>query len=604
MKFKKMSRGAGSRHAGKKRTYRKNKNKPVAKIVTKGFWDKKRTATLIVAIFVGLGIVAGVVGYYLSREEAVEAKVSTTYPNGGAEASSISDVAGLKVIGGKQKTTDAGDGKMRFTVENRLGMETTGDNAWRGDIIRKIIKTDGWDQGKLNSQMGWVSLPLEVKAPQGWNWAIGSTNEAERGIDVFTTYFGTSGKPGDAKIFPTDKSGGLKVYQERPGYHYKINNQPTGPVGQYRPTYYPPKDGVYRWCIRFYIEKDNWNKLQNVNVDFNPDLIKRANLLGETGYMYNMNEYQSYFYYNDRSTIPDFGRVRAAGKAGLKAPDKMNSTVVGTKVTLSWDQKAGLNAKGFTVRKRVKGTSGWASESTVLNYPANKYIDSGVVNNRTYDYQLRAVSYFDGIKVNGPTISVKVGTGGDGGEGEPSERYPAAQDLKATAGNQMVSLKWDAPATKSADHTNYEIVRSTTTQDPAKMQKIASVPVTQKSYLNSGLTNGQVYHYAVYAIYKTGKSKPAGPVSATPKVTDIPEDVNQDGLVNWLDVGRVLAYNGFPGIKVSDGSSTELETSKIIVREDVNRDSVVDWLDVGRILAYKGFPQTGATPASEAIKAQ
>src|SRR5690606_37205647 len=113
----------------------------------------------------------------------------------------------------------------------------------------------------------WVSLPLQVWGTEQNQW-----------FDVFSTYFGSVYKTttipgfpgyqhdpktvrvlrfndGEYKIFPTDKTGGLKVYCEKPGYYYQ---ELTG-GGATLPRTVKPTSGEYHWCVRFAITKDSWN---------------------------------------------------------------------------------------------------------------------------------------------------------------------------------------------------------------------------------------------------------------------------------------------------------------------------------------------------------
>ena len=547
-------------------------------------WTKKKTAILAVAIFIGLGIVAGLTGYFLSRKEEVKAEKAAVYPQGGAVAYDQSDVVGLKVIGGTQTQIEPGNGYMRFVLENRLGIAKQGQSLpnWQGDLIKTL----------LTKRAAWVSLPLQVWGTEQNQW-----------FDVFSTYFGSVYKTttipgfpgyrydsktirvlrfndGEYKIFPTDKTGGLKVYCERPGYYYQ---ELTG-GGMGLPQTIKPNSGEYHWCVRFPIAKENWNKLnqQTLEINLNPDLLKRMKELGSK-----LREYRTYFYFNDRNEIID--SAKAAGRAGLIAPQSLNGSVDQSgKVVLTWDAKSGMNAKGFTIRKRVQGTTGWTSESTVLDYPAATYTDSDITKGKTYDYQIRTVSYFDSnIKADGPTKTITVGDIGISEPIPPQEGdHPAPTNLITKPGDSKVGLHWNAPQSANFKLAAYLVGRtegqfSNKKEIVKSMKPLAKVPAKQTSYLDAAVTNGTTYNYVVFAVYSDGKaSDPAGPVQAIPKVGgggDIPEDVNLDGLVNWLDVAKVLAYNGFPGVKVEE---------KVVVREDVNRDNIVDWLDISLSLIH------------------
>ncbi|MEF2966994.1 glycoside hydrolase family 9 protein [Paenibacillus sp. M1] len=104
---------------------------------------------------------------------------------------------------------------------------------------------------------------------------------------------------------------------------------------------------------------------------------------------------------------------------------------------------------------------------------------------------------------------------GGGGPGEPT--VPAApKGLKAVAGDQEVSLSWNA-VSGAAD---YEIQRSATNGGPYTSVGVA----TGTSYTDSGLTNGTTYYYVITARNQVGSSLPSGQVSATPRETPIPTE--------------------------------------------------------------------------------
>ncbi len=591
---------------------------------SKASWTKKKTAILIVAIFVGLGIVAGLTGYFLSRKEETKAAKGTVFANGGAVADNQGDFATIKVVGGKNY--------LQFTLGNRLGIH---NDDWANSLKNNLGKNEGY-----------VDMPLEVW--NGKNW-----------VDAFYYLLGKEGGKGNAPSKFLEGTG-LQIFWAKPGFVFKQTEKKqtgTGVGGTpiystYKKTYYSASklnnDPTLqkRWCVRFGFNTDNYAKVQEKTFTLDLDkfpvrsldsgttgddkgIAKSTRKIGDT-----LLEYRTYFYHHSRAFAATYNlqgveiidatdkekegiragsftgtldEVKAAGQSGLSAPQTLNGAFnQSNHAVLTWDQKSGLNAKGYIIRKRIGNSGGWTSESAMLNYPASRYEDPDTLQSGTnYNYQILAVSYFDGtVRAEGGIKSLTLGGGGSVAEPVPpqgeTKTHPAPINLVAKSGDSKVALHWKAPTNLTVKLSGYLIGRADgkfgTVKEMLKAVKsLGKVTFDQVSYLDTTVTNGNLYHYVVFAIYKDGKtSDPCGPAKAKPQVgggSDIPEDVNLDGLVNWLDVARVLAYNGFPGVKVDHTNGT--------IREDVNRDNVCDWLDIGRILAYTGFPQTGSATIAD-----
>ncbi|MDE1829953.1 MAG: hypothetical protein KGI25_06505 [Thaumarchaeota archaeon] len=84
------------------------------------------------------------------------------------------------------------------------------------------------------------------------------------------------------------------------------------------------------------------------------------------------------------------------------------------------------------------------------------------------------------------------------------------QNLVVTAGNQQVSLSWQAPSSTGGLPITYTVFRNDT--------QIAS-GLTTTSYADTGLTNGDTDTYYVEAVNSVGTSGPSNTVSVTPQAT-------------------------------------------------------------------------------------
>ncbi len=96
------------------------------------------------------------------------------------------------------------------------------------------------------------------------------------------------------------------------------------------------------------------------------------------------------------------------------------------------------------------------------------------------------------------------GSGGGGGGNPPA----APSGLSATAGNQQVSLTWNA----SVGATTYNVKRSTTSGGP--YTGVSSTNRTTDT--DSSLANGTTYYYVVSAVNANGESGNSAEASATP----------------------------------------------------------------------------------------
>lgn len=132
------------------------------------------------------------------------------------------------------------------------------------------------------------------------------------------------------------------------------------------------------------------------------------------------------------------------------------------------------------------------------------------------------------------------GYGGGGGGGGP---YPpsAPTGLAAAAGNQQVSLTWNA----SSGATTYNVKRATTSGGP--YTQVANGIATNDT--DASLTNGTTYYYVVSAVNSAGESANSSQVSATPGVVPaVPTGLtatagNQQVSLTWTASAGATSYN-------------------------------------------------------------
>ncbi|GIO41351.1 polysaccharide lyase family 8 super-sandwich domain-containing protein [Paenibacillus apis] len=101
---------------------------------------------------------------------------------------------------------------------------------------------------------------------------------------------------------------------------------------------------------------------------------------------------------------------------------------------------------------------------------------------------------------------------------------PAAPaNLKATAGDQSVTLRWNASA-ESVTYSVYQYEGIAAPANPDNWQ-LVQASVTEATYTVTGLTNGKSYTFAVKAVDARGESDFSNTVTATPMVPQ-PETPN------------------------------------------------------------------------------
>ena len=145
------------------------------------------------------------------------------------------------------------------------------------------------------------------------------------------------------------------------------------------------------------------------------------------------------------------------------------------------------------------------------------------------------------------------------------------QNLTATAENQLVSLAWDLPADGSTGTLmGYKIYRGNTANN-VNTQIGGTRPLTPRTYQDSGLINGTIYHYQIVAVYSNpiGESQqsPEPPIQAIPFVWNPPRNLtatagNGQVTLNWLapDSGGfdIVGYKIYRG--TSEASLSQIHT--------------------------------------------
>jgi fibronectin type 3 domain-containing protein len=171
-------------------------------------------------------------------------------------------------------------------------------------------------------------------------------------------------------------------------------------------------------------------------------------------------------------------------------------------LTLSWQPP--LDTGGVAILRYIVYRGDAADglvKLTELPGDAASFKDEGVVVGHTYYYAVVAVT----VAGEGPRGLVASGMAIEW-PGQP-------QGFAATAGDGKVTLNWSAPASDGASPiTGYIVMRGSSTISLAELAQLGVLT----SFVDTAVTNGQTYYYAVVAQNGAGRGEPCPPVSAKP----------------------------------------------------------------------------------------
>jgi len=189
-----------------------------------------------------------------------------------------------------------------------------------------------------------------------------------------------------------------------------------------------------------------------------------------------------------------------------------------TQVTVSWTNPGGdfsnvviLRATSTISDVPTEGSS--PSVNDTIGASTVRYIssgtsttDTGLTNNTEYFYKIFAKD----TNGNYSTPGVQVSATPTAAPTVPT----VPQNLSATAGDAVVDLSWNAPASDGGSAlTLYSIYRATTT---APTELLATTTAATTTYEDTGVSNGTEYFYRIKATNAVGDSGFSNEDSATP----------------------------------------------------------------------------------------
>jgi chitodextrinase len=264
------------------------------------------------------------------------------------------------------------------------------------------------------------------------------------------------------------------------------------------------------------------------------------------------------------------------------APANLTAAAGNAQVTLSWSAVA--NADSYSVLRST--TNGTGYSQIAANVAAAGYVDTGVSNDVTYYYVVRAVN--------------TVGTSGSSNQASATPNnnvaVPSAPtNVTAAAGNAQAAISWTA----STGATSYTVLRSTTSG--SGYTQIAT-GVSGSPYTDIGLANGTTYFYVVRAVNSAGSSGNSAQASTTPSapqplvIDSFPGQTSFDNHVNDLgqatswsmdsiyygsdSVGNVIMNSGQTGQYFQENINRSLAGGTVLtlrLRDWYDSDTEADW---------------------------
>ncbi|HVL87584.1 MAG TPA: fibronectin type III domain-containing protein [Candidatus Thermoplasmatota archaeon] len=206
---------------------------------------------------------------------------------------------------------------------------------------------------------------------------------------------------------------------------------------------------------------------------------------------------------------PQTGTVSGIPYTTPGAPQSFVATRGDQSVALSWSYPANDGGRGVQYYMIHRGTS-CGSKSLLTTVAIASYTDTGLTNGVTYCYAISAVNAAgEGAR----TADVQA---------TPARAPSAPRNLAAVAGDGNVSLSWDEPTDNGGLAVqSYQIHRGTSCGSETFF---GSVPASQRTYLNTGLANGQTYCYNVRAVNEVGAGAASGSASAKPLARPAPPE--------------------------------------------------------------------------------
>ncbi|MFH1498356.1 MAG: fibronectin type III domain-containing protein [Verrucomicrobiota bacterium] len=162
----------------------------------------------------------------------------------------------------------------------------------------------------------------------------------------------------------------------------------------------------------------------------------------------------------------------------LVAPLLSAGAVTSSNATLTWVDRS--LETGFTLQRRVLGTTDWTDVSATLAQNSTAHQDTGLTGGRTYEFRLQAnATTISSAWSNIVTLTTPL-------------PVPVWSSSQPTIGSTQVTLSWSITGT---GHAGLLIERSIEGTD--EWETVATLPLGQSSWQDTGLTPATDYLYRI-----------------------------------------------------------------------------------------------------------
>jgi fibronectin type 3 domain-containing protein len=216
--------------------------------------------------------------------------------------------------------------------------------------------------------------------------------------------------------------------------------------------------------------------------------------------------------------------------AGPPAPMKLRAVSGDTQASLTWLPAPG--ASSYRLYRAARSTGPW---DLVQSTSSTATVDGGLVNGLTYYYAVRTVSG-EAESVNSNLAAAKPQAAATDPVGPPG----APTRLKATPGDGTATLSW----TPSVNAPFYRVYRSLSKTGPFGLRKTVKDP----SWVDTAVTNGTLYYFAVTSMNSAGESAQSNIVVVRPGTVVVttpppPTFTASVGTPAWTPPGGTAAIN-------------------------------------------------------------
>ena len=249
-----------------------------------------------------------------------------------------------------------------------------------------------------------------------------------------------------------------------------------------------------------------------------------------------------------RATVPD-------------APQAVVASAGDGYVNLSWSAPAFNGGAPITNYRVYRGTTSGGETLLAEIGPSPTFNDTGLANGQTYFYNVTAVN--------------SAGEGAPSNEVSaiPGSRPSAPRNVQANAGNALVTLTWQVPATIGGSAiTGYTVYRGTASGALTRLTSLGDI----LSYTDTAVTNGRTYYYQVSSSNGLGEGPRSTEVSVTPRAP--PDTILPTVAIVSPANGSVLTS---PTVTVSGTASDDAAVDRVELSTDgttwVRANGTISW---------------------------